>query len=398
MTKPLRIALIMQGGRGWMGGMEYIRNIILALAKLPQEIRDTFEVSLLADSSTDQNFIESVKPFLKRVYIIDELVPPTLWKRIRWALIIFLLRRSDYRYDTIIENNFDFVYPCTSSDSGFDPKKVTAWIPDFQHKYLTEYFTKQEIKDRDGDFSQRVQHTSFVVLSSKSAEADFKKFYPEAVFKTKVLSFKTIPLPQWYEGNPLDVQHKYFLPDKFFIISNQFWQHKNHLTVFRTLQLLKDNGVNPVVVCTGHIYDSRRPEYSDIILQTIHKSGLAQQVYLLGLLPKLEQIQLLRRSIALIQPSLFEGWSSVVEDARCMGKPVILSDFTVHLEQRPPNSCFFDRTSPESLAPIMADYWDSFSPGPDLEQEAIARETNKKEVLKFANNFINIAKSARYAD
>ena len=45
----------------------------------------------------------------------------------------------------------------------------------------------------------------------------------------------------------------------------------------------------------------------------------------------------------------------------------------------------------------MADYWESFSPGPDLEQESIARETNKKEVLEFAENFIRIAKSVKHA-
>jgi glycosyltransferase involved in cell wall biosynthesis len=398
MTKPLRIALIMQGGRGWMGGMEYIRNIILALAKLPQEVRSTFEVSLLADSSTDPSFIESVKPYLKKVYIIDELVPPTLWNRIRWALIRLLLKRSDYRYDTIIKKNFEFVYPCTSSDSGFDPRRLTAWIPDFQHKYLPEFFTELEIGNRDNDFSRMARLSASVVLSSKSAEADFKRLYPRAASKAKVLSFKTIPVPQWYEADPLDVQHKYSLPDKFFLISNQFWQHKNHLTAFHALKLLKDRGVRPAVVCTGHIYDYRHSEYSDTILQAIHKLGLAHQIYLLGLIPRIDQVQLLRRSVALIQPSLFEGWSTAVEDARCMGKPVILSDFPVHLEQNPPNSRFFDRTSSESLASVMADRWQALPPGPDVDRESAARETNKKEVLKFAENFIDIAKSARHAD
>jgi hypothetical protein len=95
----------------------------------------------------------------------------------------------------------------------------------------------------------------------------------------------------------------------------------------------------------------------------------------------------------LIQPSLFEGWSTVIEEARCMGKPMILSDFPVHLEQNPPKSKYFEKMSSKSLAPIMAEYWQKFSPGPDLELESIAREINKEEVQTFAYEFLNIAKA-----
>jgi glycosyltransferase involved in cell wall biosynthesis len=399
MTKPLRIALIMQGGRGWMGGMEYIRNIILALSSLPRDMRNTFEIFLLASRSTDPDFMASVKPYLKKVYVVDELVPPTVLNRLKWLVMSQVFRVPDNRYGSIIEKNkFDFIYPCTNPYDGYPVRKLVAWIPDFQHKYLTEFFTSSEIKGRDNMFGLMAKNAAIVVLSSKSAEDDFKRFYPGAAFKSRVLPFKTSPQARWFELNPLDIQAKYNLPDKFFIISNQFWQHKNHLTVFKALKLLKDNAINPVIVCTGHIYDYRQPEYSDTILQAIHQSGLASQVYLLGLIPKIDQIQLLRRSIALLQPSLFEGWSTVVEDARFLGKPVILSDIPVHIEQNPPRSRYFRHSSPESLAPLMAEYWESFSPGPDLEQESIARETNKREVLEFAENFIAIAKSTRYAD
>lgn len=390
MNKPLRIALVMQGGREWIGGMEYIRNIILALASLPKEVRDTFEVSLLATTATEQGFIESVRPHLKDVYMLDS-VPHSMIDRLMDVFSRRVLRREVYQYDAILrKGNFDFVYPYVN---GINPDKAAAWIYDFQHKYLPDFFSKEEIKLRDEEFSDTALHRSLVVLSSKSAAADFKKFYPEAVAKTKVLSFKTIPQPQWYDGNPSAVQQTYHLPDKFFIVSNQFWQHKGHLTIFQALKLLNKRGVKPMVVCTGHIYDYRKPGYSDIILQTIHKLGLAQQVFLLGLIPKSDQMQLLRRAIVLIQPSLFEGWSTVVEDARCLGKHLILSDLPVHLEQNPPHSRFFERESADSLSAIMADYWQALSPGPDLEMESMARAANKAEVVEFAKNFLAIAKS-----
>lgn len=399
MTKPIRIALVMHGGLGWLGGQEYIRNIILALASLPRELKDTFELSLLASHSTNRNFIASVKPFLKKVYLLKDPEHKAFWYRIKRNAFRMILNRPPCMHGKIAnKNNFEFIYPCTSPDEGLSLAETAAWIYDFQHKYLPEFFTRQEILTREYAFSEIALKAPLVVLSSKTAEADFKNFYPEAAFKAKVLPFKIIPQSQWYEENPYTTQQKYHLPDKFFIISNQFWQHKNHLTVFNALKLLHDRGIDPMIVCTGHIYDYRKPEFSDTILQTIHQLGLSQQLCLLGMIPKIDQIQLLRRSIALIQPSLFEGWSTVVEDARCMGKPLILSDLPVHFEQNPPNSRFFKRTSPESLAPVIEDYWMSLSPGPNLEQEAIAGETNRQEVMEFGKSFLEIANSFQSAN
>ena len=65
MTKPLRIGLIMLGGKDWIGGSEYIKNIILALSSLPTEIQDDFQISLLyRESSTDPDVIHQLRPYL----------------------------------------------------------------------------------------------------------------------------------------------------------------------------------------------------------------------------------------------------------------------------------------------------------------------------------------------
>ena len=399
MKKSLRIALIMQGGPEWLGGMEYIRNIIFALASLPADIRATFEVSLIANSFTDSGFIKSIEPFVKRVYFLDEEIRLTLFERIIWKIRKHLFKQPWYNVFDIflIRKNFDFIYPYQKTYYGKNLKNAAALIYDCQHKYFPQFYSKKEIKQRDEAFSDMAEHAPLIIFSSRSSAADFKKFYPGASNKSRILSFRTIPQPSWYEGASEQVQQKYLLPDKFFIISNQFYQHKNHLTVFEAMHLLREKGITPIVVCTGLMHDHRQPDFSDIIRQTIHKLGLSKQVFLLGTIPKSDQIQLLRRSIALIQPSLFEGWSTVIEEARCMGKSMILSDFAVHLEQNPPNSKFFEKMSPQSLASIMAEYWQNSSPGPDLELETIARETNKKEVHTFAYEFLNIAKS-RYME
>ena len=98
----------------------------------------------------------------------------------------------------------------------------------------------------------------------------------------------------------------------------------------------------------------------------------------------------MRRCLAVIQPSLFEGWSTVVEDARVFGKSIILSDIPVHLEQNPPHSIFFERHSSQSLATVLSDCWQKLTPGPDLQQEAASKSNNFPEIQAFGNKFIEI--------
>jgi glycosyltransferase involved in cell wall biosynthesis len=393
--KKLKIALIMQGDRGWMGGVEYIKNLILALGSLPKEIRLTFEVHLISREPLDVDLHKQLAPYVQQFYSHDpDLKPLTFLNRSRWFLERKLLKTENPRLETFLKKQrFDFIYPYTRATNGTSNYRSAAWITDFQHKYLPQFFAAKELYARDQIFESIAQASEIVVLSSKTAADDFKKFFPDRAHKARVLSFKTSPSPAWYDGDPQQVQHSYYLPNRFFIISNQFWQHKNHLMVFEALNLLKAKSITPIVVCTGHIYDYRKPDYSDTLLKSVHQNGLAHQVYFLGLIPKLDQVQLMRRSLAVIQPSLFEGWSTLVEEARSLGKTMILSDLPVNLEQDPPHSVFFDRNSPEQLAQRIQEHWLERSPGPDLEVERQARENSYAEVQAYGYHFLEIASS-----
>jgi len=69
---------------------------------------------------------------------------------------------------------------------------------------------------------------------------------------------------------------------------------------------------------------------------------LEDNLNILGFIDREDQLILMRESIAVIQPSRFEGWSTVVEDAKALGKHLIVSNIKVHLEQLSDNCSFFD--------------------------------------------------------
>jgi len=64
---------------------------------------------------------------------------------------------------------------------------------------------------------------------------------------------------------------------------------------------------------------------------------------------------LLRGSIALINPSRFEGWSTTVEEAKSFGVPMVLSDLEVHREQAAGTARYFGTDDPVALADHLAD-------------------------------------------
>jgi hypothetical protein len=93
----------------------------------------------------------------------------------------------------------------------------------------------------------------------------------------------------------------------------------------------------------------------------------------------------MKYSVAVINPSLFEGWSSTVEECKGVGKPMILSDLGVHKEQYP-EAIYFERSSSEMLADVMEKEAAEFkNEHPEKSSEMLRRRTNE-----FAENYRKI--------
>lgn len=393
----MKIGLLLQADRSWLGGVDYIRNLVLALGNLPQDEQQGLQLTLISDFPLDPELAQVLAPHLHaKVDRAKGLPKRTLAKRLIWVVHRHLLGQNDPRFSLFCRNaGIEFVYPFQGSTGKGSSFRSAAWIPDFQHLHLPHFFTPEEIRQRDEQFASLAATSSQVVLSSESAAADFRRCYPAQAGKARILRFSVWPDPSWSDGDPLAVQATYNLPDRFFLICNQMWQHKNHLLVLDSLYQLKAKGIRPALVCTGHIHDYRHTGFTDQVLQTIHRFGLNSQVFLLGIIPRAEQIQLMRRCLAVLQPSLFEGWSTIVEFAKSLGRPLILSDLPVHQEQSP-DSLFFNRESSSDLASLLATAWRDLEPGPDLRREADSNIAAQTRCWEFAHNFLAMAKADKY--
>jgi glycosyltransferase involved in cell wall biosynthesis len=366
------------GGANWMGGANYVRNLAEAIRVASPSTKITYIVGEpLANDWTD-------------------VAPRALVAR-KPGLIRQLTSGARSMSAALARAGIEFAYPFTYDNdynlglgwpmqAQMGSARWAGWVPDFQHRHLPELFSKEELKRRDDNICQLVEEAARVVFSSESAVADFAQFYPAHRSKAQVLKF-AVPPPSLDE----DALAKPGEPERFLLVCNQFWKHKNHLVVFDALRILRDRGVHPIVLCTGKLDDYRHSGYAEIVGAALARDGLAEQVKLLGLIPRHEQIRLMRRAIAIVQPSLFEGWSTVVEDARALGRPTLLSDIPVHREQNPPGARFFSSTSPQALADLLAEAWKEWPAGPDDAGESVALAQAQTRLVLVGRRFLEIA-------
>jgi glycosyltransferase involved in cell wall biosynthesis len=179
----------------------------------------------------------------------------------------------------------------------------------------------------------------------------FFKYNPE---KIKIHLLQFVSLIDGIPTNDIDfLRKKYGITQPYFIVSNQFYKHKNHLVVYEAIRQLRSDYEYFQVVMTGKEEDYRNPAYIQHLKKLVHDGGLEQQIKSLGVIPREHQLGLMKHSLAVIQPSKFEGWSTVVEDAKSLQKQILLSNIPVHVEQMGDSAYYFEPDSAEQLKTLM---------------------------------------------
>jgi len=278
----------------------------------------------------------------------------------------------------------DVVMPAVSTLGPSFPFPWVGYIYDFQHKYFPHFFTPEECLNRDINFAAMLRDAKAIIVNAKSVKEDIDHFFPYNKCKVFNLPFCAAPIPNWLEDSKVDLA-KYNLPPRYFVISNQFWIHKSHTTAFNALAILTDEecGKDINIVCTGKMEDHRFPDYIRDLQDKIIAFGVKEKVHFLGHIPKIDQIAIMKRSLAVLQPTLFEGGpgGGSVCDAVSIGVPVILSNIPVNKEiENEGNLLYFERGSTIDLVEKMREFLKIY-PRPPSKTELLARGEQRKRLL-----------------
>ena len=377
----INVAFTAPQSREWMGGVSYHKNLFFAISQLDN--KQICPIVFLG-KNTDKAIIDLLRPHAK--IILDSLFDTKSIKFKLASFIAYYLSWPVFHNRIFEKHDIDVAHHVYGPYKGLKFKTV-SWIPDFQHVHLPGLFTKRDVKERNKSIKSLLQVSNATILSSHDAYRDCLNFEIGPKKHLHILQFVSQPNPEVFNLKINFCKDKYDLPQRYFYLPNQFWKHKNHLQVFKAVKQLKNLGLDVTVVCSGSMHDYRHPQHIEEIRSYIKDNKLEKNIILLSLIDYLDVLYLMRFSVSVINPSLFEGWSSTVEECKSIGKNMILSDLNVHKEQNPAESSYFELTSPTSLENLLKNAWLENKAIPNIELEKQAAKLLPIRTREFAEQF-----------
>ena len=379
----IRVGFVLEDN-GWMGGVNYYRNLFSALQLLPEKkLHPIVFVASKAAESFVSNFSQAE---IVRTTSLDAWSVPGLARRVIGRALPhydFLLSALLRRHDIDVLSHRGPLWLGGRI-------KTMGWITDFQHVHLPEFFSKKEIRQRDVIFNSIVCKCDRVLLSSETAQHDLESFSPGGATHSRVLRF--VPDMNLAGGVIAleELERKYAFKAPYFYLPNQFWVHKNHKLVIAALDLLRRQGVTPLILATGRCEDYRHPQHFTDLMGQVKALGLGESFKPLGVVPYRDLLALMWHSIGVINPSLFEGWSTTVEEAKALGKIVLLSDIAIHREQNPRKALFFNPRDEQALAQSMLQVINRSTPWPNIAGDGACDEKYQLDRMNFARTYQDI--------
>lgn len=350
-----RIGILFNFDKNWIGGLIYIINIIKALKVLPDEQKPSL---ILFYSEDNSRFVEEIK---QANYEYISFIPYEIKRhRILSYFLSIISRKNLFVTDIIKNSKLDGLFPLNDlpTQTKIEGCKIVSWFPDFQHKFYSQYFSKTNLVLRELRFDWVFKRTDTLVLSSQDAHNHFKLFNTKK-YKTKVKVLPFVSIVDDFDLPEIEnLRAKYKITKPYFMVSNQFYEHKNHILVFQAINELKNKNKEYTVIFTGKMEDYRNPKFIQQLKDYITENEIERYCTFLAVLPRAEQLSLMKNALCVIQPSKFEGWSTVVEDAKSLQVPIITSDIEVHKEQLEDNAYYFGQDSPNDLSELMQKYLD----------------------------------------
>ena len=372
------IGIIFNFTQSWLGGFYYYQNIIKALNFLEDEEKPAIIIFYNREFSAH---LENIKyPYL-------QLIPWNFESINKGYLLSFLKRKNTFVDEMIRGYKLNGIYPVNDNPvpaiKAIPADTVTAaWFPDLQHKFFPHFFDKKRLWLRELRLKITLKNASDLVVSSNDTVEHFKQYYKmPSGLKIHVLQFVSI-LDQHSSEDISALRNTYRIPPSYFIVSNSFLKHKNHWVVLKALKILKSKDYSIHIVFTGKMEVYADPAYLDEMQNFIQENNLQENISLLGIIPREHQLCIMKNAKAVLQPSLFEGWNTTIEDAKSLQLPVIASGISVHKEQLEEKGIYFNPENEKDLAGVLENFsvTDQYPLYPDYNER----------VKSFARTFIKI--------
>ncbi|MDQ6911319.1 MAG: glycosyltransferase family 4 protein [Verrucomicrobiota bacterium] len=249
---------------------------------------------------------------------------------------------------------------------------------DLAHLHLPQFFSPDNIMRREVLYRFACQVAQRVAVASEWVARDISTNYSIARSKIAVIPWgaATAGEPTPTSADIDKLRSKYQLPREFVFYPAVAWPHKNHVTLLAALSLLKEQGNQTCLVCSG-----ARTDLTSELEKRAEGLGVRDRVQFLNAVPQRDMRGLYRAALGVVVPTLFEALSGPMAEAWQEGIPVACSDIPQLREQGADAVLLFQPLSPASIAETLH----LLTSDPKKRQHLIARGLEKIAGMDWTN-------------
>lgn len=270
---------------------------------------------------------------------------------------------------------------------------LVSTLYDLQYHYYPQFFSDEERRCRDQTFQLAARKATRLACISdyvRGTVLEYGNVIPEKVRTVYIRLPQRLaaPVPSHIAEvlGPLKL-----VQGNYLIYPANFWEHKNHgmlLTAFGLFaQAHPGSGLR--LVLTGH--DSGKAAQ---LKQAAAAMGLGERVVFTGYIEDNGLAALLCGALALIFPSLFEGYGMPVAEAMSLGVPVLCSNVTSLPEVGGGAALYFDPRKPEDMAAAIARIATQPGLAGQLAQKGLARAAEMGGPQDMARDYLELLDEA----
>ena len=227
---------------------------------------------------------------------------------------------------------------------------VLITMHDLQELHFPQFFDSGERMHRAINTKKAMEESDKIIVSFPHVKRDILKFYGTADNKVHVC---TPPISEsWFgsvEATPLEeLKAKYDIPDNFLLLPAATWQHKNHITLLKSMKLLKDKGKELFLVSTGN-----KTDYYNEIENFLKENNMEGNAIFTGIVSEEDLIGFFKNTSLVVIPTLYEAGSGPLFEAMRYGAPAICSNVTSLPDTVQDKRFIFDPHDEEALADMI---------------------------------------------
>ncbi|MES2372506.1 MAG: glycosyltransferase family 1 protein [Bacteroidota bacterium] len=271
-----------------------------------------------------------------------------------WEKIINFIGKDSVK---CINVNCDVLYSANTVLSSYNFNVPTLLsMHDIQQFHYPEFFTKRELLFRNLMYKASARNVTFLQASSEFIKHDLLSHFDNLSKEQITVIREGVDIPVFQKKMILDKDPQTLpeLPDRFLFFPAQLWKHKNHITVLKALNVLKERGLEIPLIMTGAKYSAFH-EINEYI--EVHKLTSVQY---LGKVSFPDLIYLYQKAHFFITAVLYESSSLPILEAAASGVPIFASETPPNIEMSSNiRMTLFNPYDFEELANAIESLWDN---------------------------------------